>query len=87
MATAELRSKRILEEPMNDLEDFVRGWLRVTGQEMFRSCATCQHARKDGPMQCQKYMMVPPVAVIVAGCETYYDTALPPMSLDEEIPF
>lgn len=48
---------------------------------LWPTCASCYHSVKKGPMFCQKYKMVPPVAIIVGdrGCEGYAD--------DREIPF
>ena len=38
-------------------------------------CASCTHMKKQGPAYCEKYRMVPPVAIIIGKkkCEGYND--------------
>lgn len=48
---------------------------------LWHTCASCHHMQKTGSVFCNKYQMVPPVAIVVGDqiCEGYAD--------QEEIPF
>ena len=49
--------------------------------QVWQTCASCHHVRKEGSIFCNRFNLVPPVAIIVGDrdCEAYSDEA--------EIPF
>lgn len=64
-------------EVMGEL--FVAVFQKIGHEQIFRSCATCQHWQEGGanhlgePTGCKKFKQLPPVSVIVAGCDAYED--------------
>lgn len=67
-------------EPANqDLSMKLNEWLGRSGPTgLFRTCGTCAHMEKAGPVHCKMHKAVPPVDVVLRGCDSYADEAEPP---------
>ena len=57
----------------NDLNTVVQDWALKNADKLKRSCSSCVYARKEGSFICSKYSLVPPLNVIMNGCEGYSD--------------
>lgn len=62
-----------------DLRDALYKWASKYGGEVVAGCGSCTFARRTGPFQCDKFKTVPPLEVILKGCEAYSDV--------DDIPF
>lgn len=66
-------SSKLRNEAAADLRDALANWAAKHGGKVVTGCATCTFARRDGPFQCDKFKLVPPLTVISNGCEAYSD--------------
>ena len=74
-----MSSSSIRGEARVDLYAAIEKWAFQHGNAVTAGCASCQFAKRDGPFQCDKYNMVPPMSVIMVGCPDYADV--------DDIPF
>lgn len=63
----------------NNLNEAVLRWALRDAYKLRRSCGSCVYANLSGPFKCSVYNAVPPIDVIMNGCESYSDT--------DDIPF
>ncbi len=52
----------------------VENWALRDADKIKRSCASCTYAVRSGPFKCCVYDAVPPIDVIMNGCESYSDS-------------
>ena len=63
----------------NSLNNLVQEWALKNADKIKRSCESCTYAQRSGPFKCSKYLVVPPIDVIMNGCDGYSDS--------DDIPF
>jgi hypothetical protein len=63
-----------------DLSAKLNEWLERSGAlGLFRTCGNCRHmAHAPHQPTCALYQSIPPVDVILAGCDAHVDEAEPP---------
>jgi len=57
----------------NDLNNIVQDWAIKNAHKIRRSCESCTYAKRTGSFSCSKYGVVPPLDVIIKGCDGYSD--------------
>jgi hypothetical protein len=70
-----------------DLSQKLNEWLERSGpMGLFRTCGSCRFM-PHAPAQpkCGKWQTIPPIDVLLAGCDAYSDECEPP--LDADIPY
>lgn len=63
----------------SNLLSLVKVWALKDADKLKRSCASCTYAVRSGPFKCAAYNTVPPIDVIMNGCDGYSDS--------DDIPF
>ena len=64
----------------SDLSTKLNEWLARSGAiGLFRTCGSCRHMQRSGPAGCLKYNMVPPIDIILNGCDAHDDECIPPL--------
>lgn len=66
-------------QAQNNLLSLVQAWALRDADKLKRNCASCTYAKREGSFKCQAYGVVPPLDVIMNGCEGYSDS--------DDIPF
>ena len=59
---------------LGDLQVFAEEWALKNADKIKRNCASCTYAVRSGPFKCCVYNAVPPIDVIMNGCESYCDS-------------
>jgi hypothetical protein len=68
------------EDANTDLGLKLNEWLERSGPPgIFRTCASCRSMQRTGPAHCLKYNMVPPIDIIMVGCDSHDDECIPPL--------
>lgn len=68
-----LRSTVMAGQARSDLNNAVQSWALENADKIRRSCANCVYANKSGPFICSKYLVTPPLDVIMNGCDGHSD--------------
>ena len=61
------------EQALANLDSVIAEWALTNATKIRRSCASCIYAAKSGPFYCALYNTVPPLDVIMDGCNKYED--------------
>lgn len=92
ITVSKLRSDKIIDSRVKDFGErcgtfFMLAMEQLGHDVLFRSCATCKHWQEEpsGPIGCRIHRVLPPVKIIVLGCDKFEDKSS--ASLDDDIPF
>lgn len=68
------------EDSSMSLSRALNTWLEDFGPVgLFQTCASCRNMSKEGEPRCALYNVIPPINIIMRGCDKYDD--------DHEVPF